>query len=71
MLYKPTDNIKDKEVKDSLEHILQEGIGKTIILSTSPTTAGGELKEDERGFDGTSLYINIGGTIYSITLTPT
>lgn len=60
----------DEAKPDStINHILSNGQGIPVSLSEAPTTDGGQLKGNEWGhYDGT-LYINLGGTIYSIALT--
>ena len=66
---KPINFIKNKDTRDLIEHVFDEGLGRPIILSAAPTTAGAELSENQMGFDGTNLFIAISGSIYQITLT--
>jgi len=42
-----------------------------IILSAAATTAGGQLKPNERGFFGNKIYENINGITYEYAVTPT
>jgi len=49
---------------------LMDGVlGNPQIMTTSPTTANGLLKENNLGFDGTNLFLTIQGTTYRIALT--
>lgn len=49
--------------------LLDGALGNPQILDSAPTTAGGKLKENNFGFDGTNLYITLQGTTYRINLT--
>ena len=68
MLTKPLNDVTDKTLQEHLRHVQEEGQGKVINLDAAPTTAGGELSPGEIGHNGTTLYLNINGTIYSVGL---
>jgi len=59
------------EDQNVLNNIMDGALGTVISLSSAPTTAGGELKDNQIGFNGTKLYIGISGSIYSISLSLT
>lgn len=57
------------ETENLINNIMDSALGTPIILDSSPTTAGAELKENNIGFDGTNLFITIQSTTYRISLT--
>lgn len=60
----------DSKVDGSIQRIITGALGVPIQLDAAPTTAGGQLpKANDFGYYGTNLYINLGGTTYSIALT--
>lgn len=52
-----------------IKKIIDGALGVPIVLSSSPTTTGGQLASNEIGFDGTNLFITINGNTYRISLT--
>lgn len=56
------------ETEGLLNGIMDSVLGNPIILDSAPTTAGGQIKENNLGFDGTNLFITIQGTCYRINL---
>jgi len=49
--------------------LMDSALGNPQVMTTSPTTANGLLKENNLGFDGTNLFLTIEGTTYRISLT--
>lgn len=66
MLKKNTEIIKDKDIRDMFNHVLQEGIGKTIALDSAPTASAPLLTSDEIGVYNDKIYIRSGSKIYRI-----
>lgn len=62
------DNISADE-RIFFNSLLDGALGNPQILSSAPTTAAGQLKENNFGFDGTNLFITLVGTTYRISLT--
>lgn len=58
------------ELRRLYEYLMDEAPGRPITLQAAPTTAGGELKENQRGIFGSDLYMNINGTTYRFSGTP-
>ena len=60
---------------DSFEnHVFDKALGIPVLLSAAPTTAGGQLRDNEVGYDSSLatadfLYIRLGAKTYKITLT--
>ena len=51
-------------------HVLDNGFGKPIALDAAPTTVGNQLpKHGDSGYFGSTFYITLGATTYSIALT--
>jgi len=69
MIHRPLLDIKDEAVRKALQHIHENTLGNVISLDSAPTTAEGELKDNQLGKYGNKLYITIGGTTYSLSLT--
>lgn len=63
------DKIKDQDTREAVKNITSNVLGNVIELSAAATTAGEELKPNELGYYSDTLYININGTTYSISLT--
>jgi len=58
----------DSELERVFNGIFDGALGNPILLSRAPTTANEDLKTNQIGFYSGTLYININGTTYSITL---
>ena len=67
MLYKSTANIRDTDIRELFEHILQEGQGKIIELSSAPTKSQPLLEAGQVGKYGNDIYWRIGDTILKFT----
>lgn len=59
------------ELSAILQRIMDDALGSVIQLSADPTTAGGELKINQVGFNPTTtrLFLNLFGTTYRVALT--
>lgn len=57
------------ETENLLNNMMDSSLGNPIVLSSAPTTSGGELKENNVGFYSGNLYITVEGTTYRISLT--
>ena len=54
----------------ALSKIVHGALGLPLTLDAAPTTAGNELaKHGDIGHFSTNLYIRLGDTIYSVSLT--
>ena len=64
------DEFDDKQ-KRFLNELMDGLLGSVIQLTADPTTAGGQLRTNELGFNPTTskLFANFFGTTYSVTLT--
>jgi len=71
MIEKPTNLIKDTEIKGVLDHIFQEAQGKILTLSAAPTADAPLLQDYEWGVYSGVLYQRVGNSIYSFTPTAT
>ena len=61
-----TEDPEDERVK---KHIFENGQGVIKILNSAPTASVKLLEPSEIGRNGTILYFNIDGTMYSVNLT--
>ena len=59
--------VGDTDIRDLFEHILQEGQGKIIELSSAPTSSQPLLEAGEVGKYGSDIYWRIGNTISKFT----
>lgn len=62
----PEDFSGDKRM--FMNSLMDSILGNPQILDVAPTTAAGQLKENNFGFDGTNLFITLVGTTYKIAL---
>jgi hypothetical protein len=67
MLNKPTDRIKDSDVKDHLDFLYENSFGNPIDLSAAPTAGTPLLEDSQLGIFAGILYLRKDMTIYVIT----
>ena len=53
----------DPDLTKVLNGIFDDAVGSPIVLTSAPTTAGGELKVNQIGIFSDDLYWNINGTV--------
>ena len=54
-----------------LENLMDESLGQIIIMTSEPTTLGGELQVNQMAFviSSLKLFININGIVFSFPAT--
>lgn len=57
------------DMEKVLNQIMDSALSNPIILEREPTTANGDLKENQVGYYSSKLYITIQGNTYYLTLT--
>lgn len=66
---KPIPQGTKPDMENMLNSIMDGSLGVPIYLSSAPTTAKKDLKENQIGFDGSNLFITLQGTTYKLSLT--
>lgn len=67
MIPKPLDKIQDVELRDVLQHIQEESLGRALELSAVPTSANPLLQDNEVGKYNNKYYRRIGTQIFEMT----
>ena len=66
MLKKPTDRIKDEDIRDHLDFIQAEALGNMLELAAVPTAAVPLLSDNEWGRYLDKIYVRKGLSIYRL-----
>ena len=64
---KPTNNVKDNEIREVLDYLLQEAKGDDLELSDTPTASSPLLQDNQNGVKDNVLYKRKGSKIYVFT----
>ncbi len=64
---RPTELLKDGEVREHIKDIQEEATGRVLELSAAPTAAKPLLEDGERGLFNNELYSRVANTIYKFT----
>ena len=67
MITKPTDRIKDIDIKEHVDFIYAEALGNIIELGAIPTAVAPLLSDNEIGRYSGILYFRKGVSIYVVT----
>ena len=67
MIKSPLDNIKDKDLRETIDRIQEEAVGKVLELGAAPVAATPLLEDNEWGIYSGVLYHRVGETIYAFT----
>jgi len=61
---------EDAKPNSPIQKIINGTLGLPLELSSAPTTTGGELpNHGDNGWYLTNFYINLGGTVYRLSMT--
>ncbi len=60
---------EDAKQDSFAEHVLQNAIGPIEILDSAPSTSNKNVQRGQIARHDTTLYIESGGTVYSLALT--
>ena len=66
---RPTDKIKDEEIRQQIIDIQDGALANVLSLDTTPTAGTPQIAANELGDDGTDLWIRVGNTLLQITPT--
>lgn len=64
---RPTDAIKDVEIRQQIEDIQEDATGRVIELSAAPTATVPLLQDGERGTYGGILYSRVANNVFAFT----
>jgi hypothetical protein len=67
MLKQNLDLVEDKNTREALKFVHQEGFGNPIVLGSAPTADEPLLAANEWGIHSDTVYIRVGQTIYVIS----
>lgn len=67
MIKRPLDNIKDIDIRETLQHLQEETTGRVLTLSAAPTAAIPLLDDNDWGINSDVLYHRVGAKIYAFT----
>ena len=67
MIPKTTDKITDVELRNQLDYIQQEALGRALELSAAPTSSSPLLQDNEVGKYNNKYYRRIGSQIFEVT----
>ena len=64
---RPTELLKDDEVREHIKDIQEEATGRVLELFAAPTASKPLLEDGERGIFNNELFSRVGNTIYKFS----